>query len=359
MTTDLKTVGLKKMASSLIGKVLSKKLVNREVFRSVMRKILQTREWVEIEPIRENVFTIYFQSVETKQNITSGRPWSFDDSLTMMEEPEGKGDIQHMKFNKAELWVVSKSRKNPQFIATCTISTKKWKRRARARTQEHGNDLQRYEASLGKKKAVNGQENHMVGSKKQRFHIDVKVSSGSGNEWWFTGFYDHPETDQQIHGWNLLKRLHDMVQLPWLCVGDFNEVLSSKEKLGGLPCNRRMIEIFCNALDYYGLDDLGFRGPRFTWSNKRDGVFTIEPNKALGLDGLPGMFYKKFWDLVRPSVTAKCLRCMNDGGGSLEVINKMLVVFIPKVMNPGRITEFRPISLCDVIYKIVAKTLAN
>ncbi|KAK1565320.1 hypothetical protein Q3G72_024056 [Acer saccharum] len=105
LKTYVKDAGLKRMSSSLVGKVLSKKLVNREVFRLVMRKIWITKDNVEIEPVTENIFTFHFQNAEDKQKIIARGPWSFDDALIAMEEPEGKGDIQRMKFNKAEFWI--------------------------------------------------------------------------------------------------------------------------------------------------------------------------------------------------------------------------------------------------------------
>ena len=49
----------------------------------------------------------------------------------------------------------------------------------------------------------------------------------------------------------------------------------------------------------------------------------------------------------------------SNGGYMPEVVNKTVIVLIPKVKNPQNITQYRPISLCNVIYKICSKVLAN
>ena len=55
--------------------------------------------------------------------------------------------------------------------------------------------------------------------------------------------------------------------LPWLCCGDFNEILFNYEKEGGPPRVERCMEDFRKALEDCDLHDLGFTGDPFTWRN--------------------------------------------------------------------------------------------
>ncbi|GAV59931.1 Exo_endo_phos domain-containing protein [Cephalotus follicularis] len=95
--------------------------------------------------------------------------------------------------------------------------------------------------------------------------------SGREDEWRLTGFYCHVEAHLRHETWSLLRTLSLQRNVPWLCMGDFNEILYRTKKVGGTDrCERQMAE-FRNALDVCNLRDMGFHGSPYTWSNGRTG----------------------------------------------------------------------------------------
>lgn len=52
------------------------------------------------------------------------------------------------------------------------------------------------------------------------------------------------------------------------------------------------------------------------------------------------------------------LHILNEGG-NLTPLNHTYIALISKVKKPRKMTEFRPISLCNVVYRIIAKTITN
>ena len=52
-------------------------------------------------------------------------------------------------------------------------------------------------------------------------------------KWRFTGFYGHPKTSKREEALTLLMNLSTRSELPWICMGDFNEITHRGEKVGG------------------------------------------------------------------------------------------------------------------------------
>ena len=50
--------------------------------------------------------------------------------------------------------------------------------------------------------------------------------------WCLTRFYGRPEDYNRWESWALLDHLNGLAQLPWVCCGDFNEIMSQEEKRG-------------------------------------------------------------------------------------------------------------------------------
>ena len=84
----------------------------------------------------------------------------------------------------------------------------------------------------------------------------------------------------------------------------------------------------------------------------------MEANTALGLDGLPPLFYKQFWAKIGGEVSTAVLAMLNSGIIPPN-LNHTFIMLIPKIQSPRRVTDFRPISLSNLLYKLIAKVLAN
>ena len=108
-------------------------------------------------------------------------------------------------------------------------------------------------------------------------HIDAIVREADNNFLWrITGFYGHPETHRRYDSWRLLAFLHSQFQLPWLCLGNFNEILSMDEKVEGSICSQQQMDGFRNVVDFCGFSDLGYCGIDFTWSNMQEDEYRIQ-----------------------------------------------------------------------------------
>lgn len=84
----------------------------------------------------------------------------------------------------------------------------------------------------------------------------------------------------------------------------------------------------------------------------------MHPNKALGLDGMSPIFYQKYWSTVGPIVTEATLQALQPYQFPTN-LNHTHITLIPKKKQPLTVVDYHSISLCNVLYKLFSKVLAN
>ena len=88
----------------------------------------------------------------------------------------------------------------------------------------------------------------------------------------------------------------------------------------------------------------------------KDTLFGMQNLKAPGPDGLPVLFYKHYWSIVG-NMVIKAIQNFFRSGHLLSEVNNSFIVLIPKNTAPSNVNHFRPISLCNTVYKVIAKIL--
>lgn len=88
----------------------------------------------------------------------------------------------------------------------------------------------------------------------------------------------------------------------------------------------------------------------------KDSLFTIGGLKTPGPDGFPAVFYQTYWDLCSNDITSLIKDCFATASLP-DQLNSTLIALVPKVERPVTMSQLRPISLCNTLYKVVSKIL--
>jgi hypothetical protein len=95
----------------------------------------------------------------------------------------------------------------------------------------------------------------------------------------------------------------------------------------------------------------------FSAEDVRKALFPVGDLKAPGVDGLHAIFFKKCWHILGDSLTKEVLEGVNNKTIPGDW-NDLVIVLIPKVENLELVPQYRPISLCNVLYKVISKMIA-
>ena len=96
----------------------------------------------------------------------------------------------------------------------------------------------------------------------------------------------------------------------------------------------------------------------YTPKEVRTALFSMHSSNSPGPDGMSPFFFQKFWHVVGNDVTSAVLSVLHSCH-FLQKMNYTHIVLIPKINEPKNVSDYRPISLGNVVFRIVAKVIAN
>nr|GEW35860.1 hypothetical protein [Tanacetum cinerariifolium] len=90
----------------------------------------------------------------------------------------------------------------------------------------------------------------------------------------------------------------------------------------------------------------------------KEALFDIDSSKAASPDGYNSCFFKKAWGVIEADICL-AVREFFISSRILGEINATVITLVPKVNTPNKISDFRPIACCNVLYKCISKILTN
>ncbi|XP_057250103.1 uncharacterized protein LOC130591185 [Beta vulgaris subsp. vulgaris] len=96
----------------------------------------------------------------------------------------------------------------------------------------------------------------------------------------------------------------------------------------------------------------------YTKAENKKAFFSIPGSKAPGTDGYRTYFYRDTWEVIGEDIVAAVLDSLQSGR-ILKEVNTTVITLIPKNSCPKNVTEYRPISCCNTLYKCITKVLCN
>ena len=179
------------------------------------------------------------------------------------------------------------------------------------------------------------------------------IKSGDKNTSYFHSRASHRFHRNTIHG---LRNLRGE-----MCCGDENVAALLVDYYTGLLTTSNLCEIdsILQQVQRNITEEMNTPlGREFTREEVDLALSQMASLKAPGPNGMPPIFFQHYWKDIGSDVAAVVLSCLNTAHIPAG-INHAYLTLIPKVKSPKHVTEFRPIALCNIVYKLISIVLAN
>ncbi|XP_058756104.1 uncharacterized protein LOC131629335 [Vicia villosa] len=108
----------------------------------------------------------------------------------------------------------------------------------------------------------------VINSSSQHIHCGIYDTHGSFR-FWLTAIYAHNQLELRRRLWNNIERIHSSQKGPWCVIGDYNNVLTVQDRIGGNLVTENEYEDLHNMMNITGLREMDSSGDFFTWFNNQ------------------------------------------------------------------------------------------
>ncbi|CAL9237368.1 unnamed protein product [Arabidopsis halleri] len=149
------------------------------------------------------------------------------------------------------------------------------------------------------------------------------------------------------------ERIENVDQIKDMLISYYQNLLGT-ENLGVSPMSideiKNLVSFRCSS----GLATMLMKIP--TFEEIRDIVASMPKNKAPGPDGFPVEFLWEAWDVVGLDLV-KAVQSFFTSGYLPRNFNATAITLIPKIQGADKLSQFRPVSCCTTVYKVIARLL--
>ena len=115
------------------------------------------------------------------------------------------------------------------------------------------------------------------------YHVDTWVTEAGKEQWRLTCFYGEANHSLRHNTWETMARLRSESTLPWICIGDFNEIRRSEEQFGPNERDAAQMAGLREAMDLCSLNDLDHIDLDWTFEKRVPGGAFLQSSARPGL----------------------------------------------------------------------------